>query len=169
MIERPLRVDDYIDIEGLKGTVETIGIRATQIRTPDNRQVIVPNSLLLEKPVVNWTLSDDVVRTKVSVGVAYGSDVDKVKEILLDCCQKMSVILKDPPPRILFSDFGDSALVFEALFWARMGRGMLLVEIESELRFCIEKAFRENQISIPFPQRDLHIYGKEPLSVTLTK
>lgn len=167
MIERPVRPQDFIEVDGMRGTVESIGIRSTHLRTSDNRHVIVPNSVFLEKPVINWTLNDVVVRTKVVVGVAYNADPQKVRSLLLASCADVPEILANPKPYVVFADFGDNALIFEIYFWLQMGLGKLTAELESDLRFVIERQFREAGIGVPYPQRDLHLELKKPIQVEL--
>ena len=137
-----------------------IRIRSTQIQTFDRADVIVPNSELISGQVTNWMLQDTKGRAKVPVGVAYGTDTQKVKEILLDIVSKHpGVIKKDSTrePQVYFIAFGESSLDFEL-------RCHILnidkrISVISDLNFAIEKAFRENNIEIPFPQRDLHNYN----------
>jgi small-conductance mechanosensitive channel len=161
MTERPVRMGDFIEIDGAHGTVETIGNRSTRIRRVDGVHLLVPNSTLLEQTVVNWTLVDNNVRTSVSVGVAYGSDVKLVAELIAKAAAEHPDILKEPPPVVVFDDFGDSALQFEVLFWSDAGAERGLRAIRSDLRFTLNARFAEHNISIPFPQRDVHLYGRD--------
>lgn len=166
MSERPVRIGDFIEIGDDHGYVETIGNRSTRIRRVDGVHMLVPNSALLEQTVVNWTLVDINVRSSVRVGVAYGSDVALVASILGKAAEEHPDILDDPGPVVVFDDFGDSALVFEIFFWSAAGNERGLRRIRSDLRFAIDAAFRENGVKIPFPQRDLHLYGtSSPVSV----
>ena len=169
MIERPVRVGDIIETDGLKGSVENIGARSTIIKSMDNTHFVVPNSSFLEKNVLNWTLSDDVVRTKVAVGVAYGSPVRKVEELLKQAVTGHDRILKYPEPMVLFSDFGDNSLNFEVFFWTRVMNVMQLKLLESYVRFQIDELFNENKIVIAFPQRDVHLDTLSPLQVQVLK
>lgn len=158
MIEQPVRIGDFVEVDGFKGTIELIGIRSTHMVTPENRQVILPNSYFLEKAVINSTLDNDVVRGKIAVGVGYDSDVSKVRELLEKVANSHDGVLQSPAPRVVFADFGDNALAFEIYFWYRMSGGRMTVELESDLRFSINSEFRAAKISIPFPQRDVHLY-----------
>ncbi|MCB9026479.1 MAG: mechanosensitive ion channel [Bdellovibrionaceae bacterium] len=169
MIERPVRVGDIIETEGLKGTVENIGARSTIIKSMDNTHYVIPNSSFLEKNVLNWTLSDDVVRTKVSVGVAYGSPTRRVEELLKLAVTGHERILKYPEPLVLFSDFGDNSLNFDIFFWTRVINVMQLKLLESHVRFQIDDLFRQNQIVIAFPQRDIHIDTLSPIQVQVVE
>ncbi|MCB0391712.1 MAG: mechanosensitive ion channel, partial [Bdellovibrionales bacterium] len=162
MIERPVRVGDIIETDGLKGSVENIGARSTIIKSMDNTHYVVPNSSFLEKNVLNWTLSDDVVRTKVNVGVAYGSPVRKVEELLKKSVSNNERILKYPEPLVLFADFGDNSLNFEIYFWTKVINVMQLRMLESYVRFQIDELFNENNIVIAFPQRDIHLDTSSP-------
>ncbi len=166
VIEHPIRVGDVIEVENLKGVVDSIGFRAITVKTLDNTHVIIPNSFLLEKNVLNWTLSDEVIRSKIQVGVAYGSPVKKVEEILLKIAEDHERVLtynKNQKPVVLFSDFGDDSLVFTLNYWIAVEVIFDIQKVASDLRFEINKQFMENEITIAYPQRDLHI--KNPISV----
>lgn len=169
MAERPIRVGDVIDIEGTFATVEDIGPRSTRIRTGDNIHVLVPNSSFLEKNIVNWTLSDKMVRAHVAVGVAYGSPVRKVEVLLLQAAAENEKILKTPPPLVLFKDFGDNALLFYLYFWVSMDTLIERLITESNIRFRIDDLFREAGIVIAFPQRDVHLDASKPLELKILR
>ncbi|NIP17671.1 MAG: mechanosensitive ion channel, partial [Xanthomonadales bacterium] len=111
MAERPIRIDDFIELEGSRGVVEHIGNRSTRVRRIDGVHIMIPNSLLLERMLVNWTLMDRRIRTSVTVGVAYGSPVRRVEELLYQVVAENPDVLQDPAPMVVFNDFGDSALV----------------------------------------------------------
>ena len=159
LFERPIRTGDWIVVGNTEGYVRRISIRSTQIETFDRADVIVPNSELISNQVTNWMLRDPWGRVIVPVGVAYGSDVDKVREVLLQAAREHPLVIADDarvsPPRVLFRGFGDSALNFEVRFFIR-NVDQRLVTL-SELNFAIEKGLREASIQIPFPQRDLHL------------
>ena len=159
MGEQPIRVDDLLEIDGTLGRVEAIGTRSTRIRRLDSVRIVIPNSHFLENPVVNWTLTDQEIRTSIQVGVAYGSPVRKVAQLLEQAVREREEVLDDPEPRIIFEDFGDSSLVFEALFFSLLRPGANLRLLRSEIRFRIVELFSENGIVIAFPQRDVHIDG----------
>ncbi len=167
MGEQPISIDDLIEIDGVLGQVEEIGARCTQIRTGDNIHILVPNSSFLEKNITNWTLSDRIVRAHVTVGVVYGSPVAQVRQLLLQACNQLSGIHKDPEPFVLFNDFGDNALIFEVHFWISVQRIIERRMIESSLRFIIDESFRKAHIVIAFPQRDIHLDSAEPLKIKL--
>ncbi len=167
LVERPIKVGDLVQVEGTHGSIQSIGARSTVVRTFDNINIIVPNSTFLETNVVNWTLSDQTVRTRVAVGVAYGSPVREVERVLLEAMKDAPAILDQPEPVVRFRDFGDNALAFEALFWLRLGPTADRIKVESDLRFEIDRAFAERGIEIAFPQRDLHIRSGDALRVRI--
>jgi small-conductance mechanosensitive channel len=169
MAERPIRVGDVIDIEGTFATVEDIGPRSTRIRTGDNIHVLVPNSSFLEKNIINWTLSDKMVRAHVTVGVAYGSPVRKVEALLLQAVSENERVLKDPKPFVLFKDFGDNSLLFYLYFWVSMDNMTQRLITESDIRFRIDDLFRESGIVIAFPQRDVHLDASKPLELKILR
>jgi len=157
--ERPISINDFIETGGVSGTVEEINTRSTKIRRVDGVHLLVPNSKLLEETVTNWTLEDKLFRCTVRVGVAYGSDVDKVRNLLQKAVVAHELILTEPPPQIIFEDFGDSSLVFDAYFWVYSVGDKSARVIRSDIRFIINRSFADNGITIAFPQRDIHIDG----------
>ena len=167
LAERPIKVGDLIDVNGTFGQVESIGARSTAIKSFDNFHIIVPNSTFLESNVVNWTHNDNLVRISLVVGVAYGSPVRKVEEILLEVVWGHDRTVTPPDPVVLFNDFGDSALVFQTLFWIEMNRPMDQRRVLSDLRFRLDDRFREAGIVIAFPQRDLHVDSLRPIQVQM--
>jgi len=167
MWERPIRIGDFIELGDARGTVQSINTRSTQIRRVDGVHLLVPNSQLLENTVVNWTLVDRLARSIVRVGVAYGSPVEQVRELLMQAATGAEHILDDPQPLVLFEDFGDSSLVFDTVFWAEAVGEKDLRVIRSELRFRISALFAEHGIVIAFPQRDLHLASAMPLDIRL--
>lgn len=159
MWERPVRIGDFLEIGSDRGTVESINTRSTRIRRPDGVHMLIPNSALLENTVVNWTLVDDVVRTSVRVGVAYGSPVEQVSKLLRQAVDEQSEVLRTPAPVVVFEDFGDSALIFDAFFWLHASGERELRVTRGDIRLRIDRLFAEHDIVIAFPQRDLHIDG----------
>ena len=159
LFERPIRTGDWIVVGNTEGYVRKISIRSTQIETFDRADVIVPNSELISNQVTNWMLRDPWGRVIVPVGVAYGSDVEKVREVLLQAARSHPLVITEDirvgPPRVLFRGFGDSSLNFEIRFFIRNVDQRL--STQSDLNFAIEKGLREANIEIPFPQRDLHL------------
>ena len=165
LVERPIRMGDMIEIEGTYGTVEEVGFRSTRVRSFENIYIIVPNSTFLEKNVVNWTLSDDLVRIHITLGVVYGSPTREVARLIRQVMDEHAKVLKTPEPVILFSDFGDNALQFEVHFWIRMKRLMDRRITESDVRYRVDELFRAAGIVIAFPQRDVHLDAVKPLTV----
>jgi len=162
LFERPVQIGDTIEVGSLVGTVKSMGIRSSNIRTFDGAEVVVPNANLISNEVINWTLSDRKRRIEIISGVAYGSDVHKVQRVLLDILDQHPDILKEPRPLVLFNDLGESSLDFRMLFWTENFDNWLI--IKSEVIFMIHDTLMQEGISIPFPQRDLHIksYEKNP-------
>lgn len=160
MGERPIRIGDLLEVNGTLGRVEAINTRSTRIRRVDGVRIVIPNSHLLENMVVNWNLGDEDIRISVSVGVAYGSPVRRVADLIEQAITEQEDVLQDPGPRVLFQDFGSSSLLFEAFFWTRLRPGGDLRRLRSEIRFRIDELFRENEITIAFPQQDVHLDGK---------
>ena len=167
MMERPLKVGDIVELENRRGTVEHIGGRSTRIKTFENFRMVTPNSKLLENTVVNWSLVDNYLRREVSVGVAYGSPVKKVRDLILTAVFNHDNIEKEPKPMVVFSDFGDSALIFRVFFWIQIKDTVNPLSIESDVRFKIDELFREAAITIAFPQHDIHIDNLSPVEVKL--
>ncbi|CAM3149785.1 mechanosensitive ion channel [Vibrio mytili] len=164
--EKPIRIGDFLEVEGAKGTVEQINTRSTRIRRVDGVHMLIPNSQLIENAVINWTLCDKLVRATVVVGVAYGSDVKLVAKLMQEVTSKQPQVLDSPKPEVFFQDFGDSALIFESYFWLKSSieggssfdRGVR--QVSSQIRFEIDEIFKEHNIEISFPQRDVHIDGE---------
>jgi len=158
MSERPVRIGDFVEIDEHRGVVEIIGNRSTRIRRIDGVHLLVPNSQMLERVVVNWTLVDKDFRTTVRVGVAYGSPVRLVEELLYRAVDEQKEALKKPAPLVVFEDFGDSALIFDVFFWCHAGSERELRAVRSDVRFRVTGLFEEHGIVIAFPQRDVHLY-----------
>lgn len=159
LIDQSVHVGDIIELEGKVGRVEEIKLRTTRAVTIDNKVLVIPNHLYLTNSLYNWTQNDVSTRESVSVGVAYGSDVQLVKKLLLQAASTHPDVISEPEPTVLFTDFGDSALNFKLVF--TINDSFLAQYPKSDIRFEIDKLFRENNISIPFPQRDIHIISKE--------
>jgi small-conductance mechanosensitive channel len=165
MWEQPIRIGDFLEIDGAFGTVDSINTRSTLIRRTDGVHMLVPNSALLENTVVNWTLIDKLARTFVRVGVAYGSPVKRVSELIQQAADEHKHVHNEPSPLVIFDDFADSSLVFVLYFWVNATGERDLRVIRSDLRFRIVELFEENDIVISFPQQDVHIDG----NITLLK
>jgi len=166
MSERPVRIGDFVELDDRnRGTVETIGNRSTRIRRIDGVHLLVPNSQMLERTVINWTLVDRRFRTTVRVGVVYGSPVRLVEQLLYQAVKEQKEALDDPPPIVVFEDFGDNALVFDVYFWCEATAERELRMVRSDIRFRIDELCREHDIVIAFPQRDVHLYAKTPIEI----
>ena len=165
LTEKPIRRRDIVVIDDMEGQVAEIGNRRTRIRTGDGIDVLVPNSKFLENNVINWTLYDAKIRGRVEVGVAYGSPVKLVRELLLKVTGDHDKIHASPEPDVLFEAFGDNTLNFSVYFWTEVSRPMDLRKIESDVRFAIDELFHEQGITIAFPQRDVHLDTMKPLEV----
>jgi len=152
---RPVKVGDTIDIVGFRGTITKIGIRSSTIRSWTGADVIIPNSKLIESELVNWTHDDAFVRVDVPVGVAYGSDLRKVLEILTETAKSLDFVLQRPPPVVLMTGFGDSSIDFQIQVWIANAPQMPMAQ--SELALAVDEALGAEGIEIPFPQRDLHV------------
>lgn len=155
IFERPIKVGDTIEVGALKGTVKRIGIRSSTIRTFDGAEVIVPNGTIIQSEVTNWTLSDQLRRIEVNVGVAYGADPNQVLDILQKVARDHPVVLDSPPPMVLFRGFGESSLDFSLRVWTSDFKNWLT--FSSEITLQVHNALKKAGIEIPFPQRDLHL------------
>ncbi|HEY5690099.1 MAG TPA: mechanosensitive ion channel domain-containing protein [Cyclobacteriaceae bacterium] len=159
LIEGTIQRDDVIEIDGLIGKIVTINLRTSTVLTRDGIMLIVPNHKFIVDNIINWSHSATPTRFKVDVGVAYGSDIEKVTNILMECALEHDKILKTKEnnlyPFVRFVDFGDSALLFQLYFWS--GDIFPVENTKSDLRYQIDKRFRKEGVTIPFPQRDLHI------------
>ncbi|WP_404788949.1 mechanosensitive ion channel domain-containing protein [Altericista sp. CCNU0014] len=155
LFEQQIRVGDFVEIDGIAGTIEQISIRSTTLRTTDRRFAIVPNHLFSQKNVINWSYQEPVTRIHIPVAVAFGSDTVLVTETLIACARMENGVLDDPPPSVWFKAFGESAYEFELLVW--IDRPQNFEPIKSSLNFSIEQELRQSGIEIPFPQRELRL------------
>jgi small-conductance mechanosensitive channel len=156
LFERPIKVGDVIQLgDGQQGRVTNLGLRATTVQTFNKAEVVVPNGDLISSQVTNWTLGDRGMRLVIPVGVAYGSDVETVMQILMAVASESDHVLKDPQPRVLFLNFGDSSLDFQLRVWIADFNDRRI--IQSALLREIDRRFRLEGVEIPFPQRDLHL------------
>jgi len=156
LLERPIQVGDRVEVGDTHGDVVRIAARSTWIRTNANVVMIIPNSEFINNHVTNWTANDRQVRFPIPLGVSYGSDPEVVRNVLMEVADNHPDVLNVPPPDLLFTGFGDSSLNFELRVWT-ITRVQYPRELASELYFMIFKAFKEHGITIPFPQRDLHV------------
>ena len=169
MAEQPVRVGDFVEVDQHTGTVERIGNRSTRIKRVDGVHLLVPNSQMLERVVVNWTLVDRNIRTSIRIGVAYGSQPARVAELFLQAVRSQKDILNDPAPRVIFEDFGDNALIFDAIFWSAVGGERELRQIRSNIRFEVFELFAAENITIAFPQRDVHLDSLGPVQIEMVE
>ncbi len=153
--ERTVTVGDVVETTTTVGRVKNVGLRTTSLITRDDIVIIVPNTKLTTNEVINWSQNRKVTRFNVDVGVAYGSDTALVKKLLIECANEHSDVVSVPEPSVFFRDFGNSSLDFSLAFFSN---NLFRIErTKSELRFAIDKKFRENKVTIPFPQRDLWV------------
>jgi len=160
LAERPITIGDRIEIGGVVGQVREISLRSTTVVTADNIAVIVPNGDFITHSVTNWSYEDPRVRFRIPFGVAYGTDLEMLRKLMLEVAAEHPMALKDPEPQLFFVSFGDSSLNFELAVWSEkwdtLPRGF-----RSDLFFAIEKKLRENNIEIPFPQREIRVRSGE--------
>jgi len=156
LFERPVNVGDYIEVSGAMGKVQSINMRSTTVITRDNITLIVPNSSFIEGTVTNWSVGDPKIRINVPVGVAYGSDTELVRRLLLEVAENHPDVLKEPKPDVLFREFADSSLNFDLRIWILNPIGRF--KTISDINYAVDNAFKEHNITIPFPQRDVHFY-----------
>ena len=157
-IDKSLLVGDIVEVDGKVARVLEVTLRTTRAITRDDKIVVIPNHKFISEIIINYTQNHKTTRESVKIGVAYGSDVKKVEALLLQSVSEQRGVLKTPKSFVLFDDFGESALQFSVLFF--ISDSFSVPKIKSEIRFRIDQLFRENNISIPFPQRDIHIINK---------
>lgn len=155
LLERPIKVGDKVKVQGVSGQVVEIGARSTLIHTRDDIAIIVPNSQFISEQVVNESFSGEKIRLHLEVGVSYSSDPELVRDCLMEIAKDHPNILNDPEPRVFFKSFGDSSLDFSLTIWVH--ELWFYERIMSDLRFAVMRKFKEKNIEIPFPQRDLHL------------
>ncbi len=160
LIEQPIRIGDRIEVKDTFGDVTKIGARSTWIRTNDNFVIIVPNSDFINSAVTNWTANDPNVRLIIPVGVGYDSDPEHVRHLLLQVAHTHEDVLAEPEADVIFTDYGDNSLNFSLRVWTS-SRAHTPFVLKSDLYFAIFKLFREHEVELPFPQRDLHIRSSD--------
>ena len=168
MFSKPFRINDVIEVDGVTATVGEIGARSTNIKTFDNVDVVVPNSYFLDHKITNWTLTDQKIRLKITVGVAYGSDAREVERLLVLAASEHSRVLKNPDPFVIFQNFGQSALEFTLFFWIDMANASTL-KVPSDIRFRLISLFERAGISIAHPQMDVHLSGMRPVDFRIVE
>jgi small-conductance mechanosensitive channel len=152
---KTIKVGDVVEVEGIIGRVTDIDFRVSRVVTRDDIDMLIPNSKLVSEKVINWSFNNELTRFHVKIGVAYGSDVERIRDILISVAQNHPAITKSKKPFVRFTDFGESSLDFQLFFWSE--QTFRIENILSDLRFDIDKEFKKNNITIPFPQRDIHM------------
>jgi small-conductance mechanosensitive channel len=167
MFDRTIRLNDVVEVDGQQGRVTAIKIRSSRVKRFDGTEILVPNSHFLQQNVVNLTLSDSYTRFDVALGVAYWTPTRTAEEVILRAVVAQSEVRSDPAPIVVFEAFADSSLNFRAFFWLDLNTGINSNIIRSEIRHRIGDYLAEADISIPFPQRNLHLDTTQPLEVTI--
>jgi len=161
LLDKSVKPGDIIEIEDVYGEIKSIGLRYISVLTLDGKEYIIPNEDLITKKVINWSYSNNLVRTKVSVGVSYNSDVDKALDLMEKSIKGIDRILENPAPKIFLKEFGDSSVNLEIKFWIKDPENGIM-NIKSEVNRNIWRLFKENGIEIPFPQQDIHFKSVSP-------
>lgn len=155
LVEPSIRVNDIVEVDGIVARVKEIGLRTSKVEGRDGIIVIIPNHKLVSENLINWSSNNHITRFSVEVGVTYDSDVELVKKILVETAWKHERIKTNPAPFVRFTNFGESSLNFELLFWSNYL--FPIKDVQSDLRFMIYDEFKKQGIKIPFPQHDVHI------------
>lgn len=156
LFERPISVGDRVVVEGVEGDVVEINARATKVKTNDNIMHIIPNGDFVTKRVINWSHGGSTVRSRIPISVAYGENPEEVKKALLEVAKENEHVLSNPTPDVLFKEFGDSSLNFELRVWTQSHINRPGV-LKSDLNYAISQKFSENNIEVPYPQRDIYV------------
>jgi small-conductance mechanosensitive channel len=167
LIERPVKMGDIVDVEGVTGRITQIGARWCQIRRMDGVEMLVPNSAMIEKTVTNWTLSDMKRRASVTIGIAYGSPVEQTQDLIEAAVREHPDVLSYPAPLVLFEDFGESALMFSVYYWLDLAHVADRLLVASEIRVNLNRRLTEAGIVLAYPQRDVHLHSARPLEVVV--
>ncbi|MBT8239049.1 MAG: mechanosensitive ion channel [Croceitalea sp.] len=167
IVDKTLHVGDIVEVDGKVGKVFEIKLRTTRAITRDDKVIIIPNHKFISDIVYNYTQNHKTTRERVAVGVAYGSNVDLVTKLMLKAAEEQKGVLKNPKPFVLFEDFGDSALLFSVNFY--INDSFSDPKIKSAMRYSIDTKFRANNVTIPFPQRDVHLFQHNVQKVDKTK
>ncbi|HXH30732.1 MAG TPA: mechanosensitive ion channel domain-containing protein [Bacteriovoracaceae bacterium] len=165
LVEQPIKIGDIVELDGISGIIQSIGTRSTKIKNADNKIFVVPNSFFLEKSVLNWTYETSLMRSTLNFGVAFGSDVRLVENVCMDILLNTEGIRQTPLPLVLFENFSDSNLDFQLVFFCHLDEVSSLGEMKSKVRFAIERKFKEHNIQMAFPQRDMHLKLDKSLDV----
>jgi small-conductance mechanosensitive channel len=165
LVEQPIKIGDVVEVDGIVGTVVSIGTRSTKIRNADNKVFIVPNSFFLEKGVLNWNFETTINRATLDFGVAYGTDAKLVENACMDIMLNNEQIEQTPMPFVLFTDFAENNLTFQLIFYCNTDKVASLGHIKSEVRFKINDKFKDLGIEMAFPQRDLRLKTEKAIDV----
>ena len=167
LFDRSIRLNDVVEVDGQRGRVTAINLRSSRVKRFDGIEILIPNSVFLQQNVVNLTLSDPFTRFEITVGVAYGTPTRTAEEIIYRAVVAQPEVRIDPPPCVVFEDFAESSLNFRAFFWVDLDPAINSNIVRSEIRHRISEYLATAEISIPFPQRDLHLDASRPLEVTI--
>jgi small-conductance mechanosensitive channel len=167
LIERPLRLGDLVEVDGIRGRITEIGIRASTIRSADGIESMIPNSRFIEGNVTNWTYTSPQTRQTIAVGVAYGTSLRTASEVLEGVLARHGQVLKSPVPQVYLDGYGDSAISFALTYWIEMLPDNDSRRVKSDLLHMIDRGFAEAGIAMPFPQRDVHLDVGKPVPVTI--
>ncbi len=168
LLDRSIRPGDVIEIEGTYGQVKNLGARYTSVITRDGTEYLIPNENMITEQVVNWSYSNTNVRRKIPIGVSYSADIDLARALILEACEEIPRVLPDPAPRCHLVGFGDNSVDLEARFWISDPHNGV-VNVKSDFLLKVWRKFRDNDIEIPFPQRDLNIRGSAPIDVRVSQ
>jgi small-conductance mechanosensitive channel len=167
LVERPLRLGDLVEVDGVRGRITDIGVRASTLRTADGIESIIPNSRFVEGSVTNWTFTSPTTRQSIAVGVAYGTDLRAAAALLAGVLDRHGLVLKSPAPQVYLEEFADSAVNFALTYWVELTPEADPRRVKSDLLHMIDRAFAEAGIAIPFPQRDVHLAVAHPVPVSV--
>lgn len=167
LIERPIRMGDFVEIDGIRGRVTSIGIRFSTIHSSDGIDTLIPNSELVEKKLTNWTFSNPDIRREIQIGVAYGTDPSQVHGLIQSAALAHPDVMPSPAPTVLLKDLGDNALIFTLRYWIRVAAGTDAARVDSDLRRDVLVKLKSAGIELPYPQRDVHLSSEEPLRVII--
>ncbi|MDJ0730167.1 MAG: mechanosensitive ion channel [Crocosphaera sp.] len=169
LLEQAIKVGDVIEIDDKIGKVKSIGIRSTIIHTAENIDIIMPNSNILQSQLINWTMENNQILTYIEVGVSYDTDVDHATDIMLQSVNNLNFIFRDPAPFVLFSNFGDSALIFQVYLMIKVSNKLQRLQQESKVRYQLFKDLKKAGIVIAFPQQDTHLDVPKTLDLRIVR
>ena len=169
LLERPMRLGDLVEVDGFRGRVTAIGIRASTITSADGIETLIPNSAFVENKLTNWTYSSPNARNTIRIGVAYGTPLRQAADAMQDVLARHGLVLKDPAPQVYLDDYGDNAIGFALTYWTVMAPENDSRRVKSDLLHMIDRAFAEAGIAMPFPQRDVHFDAGAPLRIQVVE